>query len=753
MTIDEMDLPYYPRLREALLECVSDKTVIRTIASDIGIDWGDVNPDGVLRSHWDNVIYAARKQGKIRALIEFVSVKYPENETIRQLLNDFDPAAEAPPWVDSRTFDMTSIQIAVSEERELSDLLILALGRLPKDLMEFATSSSAPVVTGGQHEAKAKDELSRYCTKCENQEKRMEMEKNRQKQQMNSLINESQNQISKIRSLEKPEEPTEPIWPTRVDPPWANEFEKNDTRIWLEREQANFYRKRDDYHKSLAKYPILLQKYHEAQATLPELCARLSKLQVDTEHAEREAANEIEGFRIEQIPKVAELERQVRLAKDRDLHEYLMEVQNKAASSLSRNSKSGIEEFTQLLLLTAVNSKCRETQTVGDNSLTEAFLRIRELIEGGLAGRHNEIARPWVAAVVNTLHTLESNKQRLCQIQETLNSIPEDELTRRLERLQSLLNVPLPVVPDYKDVVSPVKLDHMHQECIEIIQSLFMHISRLTDEQGEDSRDFQGQVSVALANAKEILDAMLEAATHSASIAGGITMVLTLMSSAKPSQGLWARQFSLSIQSEADRRARTGFGDLVLQSDERHFLWDDANQVILNHQSTSFFDLHNSLSDKIAICKSRADSIEEAATCIQRIPELERDSFLLRYKHLATATLVPFMNLVRAISLWHDVSRLQDAIGTRIPAYEELTRYGISVIRKSLLASMALFATALSVAWLASRFLPNNSLVVGPVDLVSFGVFVVLVTYPINLLIIGIILFRWQSLTRRALKQ
>lgn len=95
MATNPQTLQYYTRLREALVLSFEDKTTIKVVAKDAGIDWGDVDPDGSARNAWDDVIRNARKQRRLRQLIEVTSTQYPLNVGLQQALEAYDPADEA----------------------------------------------------------------------------------------------------------------------------------------------------------------------------------------------------------------------------------------------------------------------------------------------------------------------------------------------------------------------------------------------------------------------------------------------------------------------------------------------------------------------------------------------------------------------------------------------------------------------------------------------------------------------------------
>lgn len=85
---------YYAALREALLISYEEKDAIRILADDVGLDWGDVNPNVTNRTLWANVIQSARKQRKVQQIIAIAAKEFPLNDGLQLALAAFDPADE-----------------------------------------------------------------------------------------------------------------------------------------------------------------------------------------------------------------------------------------------------------------------------------------------------------------------------------------------------------------------------------------------------------------------------------------------------------------------------------------------------------------------------------------------------------------------------------------------------------------------------------------------------------------------------------
>lgn len=500
----------------------------------------------------------------------------------------------------------------------------------------------------------------------------------------------------------------------------------------------------------MPEYQRELAQYNEAQSTLPAMEDELRQLKGIAQHAEERAANEISEFRLAQVPKVAELEYRASVARDRDVTEYVDGLLSESVSILSGRPGNGFEEFLHLLLAAAVNEKCQEVQPIRVSAVAEIFMRGRDEVETGLAGKLDEIARPWFAAVISTRDAIACGKVQLDKIKGILNKLSEEDLIRKREQLASLQRVPLPPVPEYKELVSPDDLDRAGRECFEGNQSLSMHLAELVDELGEGGCSFDERVTAVQTDANQVLSSMLKKGTSANPIANGIKEVLTLAARATPLLGAWTKRLCDSLQTDAKRRLGIELEDLIQQAIGRSFYCDDAKEVIHRHPFMSYLDCRASLRDKLEDSKRRAQDFQEAATGIKGRPDDVRAEFHSKYRDFAVTALLPFGNLRSSFGLLHTVSRLQDALGSTKPAYACLASEGPKFIRQALFWSLkmclVLFIILIGTAALLggfSKFLEVDPFVLAVVLMVVF-------TYPMNVILTIVILRRWRSFVCRS---
>lgn len=87
----------HTNLREILVGLYTDKLLAKRVADEAGLDWGDINTDGKIRSVWHDVIDEARKQGLVGRIVEIAAEAHPQQaKEIRQAMEAEYPSVESP---------------------------------------------------------------------------------------------------------------------------------------------------------------------------------------------------------------------------------------------------------------------------------------------------------------------------------------------------------------------------------------------------------------------------------------------------------------------------------------------------------------------------------------------------------------------------------------------------------------------------------------------------------------------------------
>ena len=729
-------------LRHKLAELYPLPNDPRRFGQDSGLDMTLVDLTGTPFDCWASILEAARRQRRLSTFFKRIAEESEDDRNLLPLMAEVERNQLSRPESFISPIDVSTILVNESEERELSALLVNALAQLPERLVDVALSASLPQTSGGRNTAEANVALSRYRTECAEHERRMKQLRN----QLESVANEKSRQIQQIRQQRQPEEPTKPRRPSEPFYPGAVSLQQRRCDAeWYSRSLSEFYGDLAEYERKLTEHQLELKKYWETQAQIPALEGELADRKGEVEREN----NNIREFRLKQFPTIAALEDRIRSARDQDQIEYLSSLINESGAILSGLTSRGIETFAKFLLAAAINAKCQQAQMPSVASLIDIFMRTREVVEMQLADRLDDIARPLLASIALTLRTLALNKQKIDQIDSILNTVPAKELAEKLEELTLLQYTPLPLVPEYKKLVSQSDLESVGRLVSERIQSLASHLLAIEVELGEEGRSLKESVAAAQASAYQVQVMMNQNAIDAISIARGIESVFALASTAMPLLGAWGHQFHDSIRIEAETRAGISVDELVSRSVGRQFLVVDAQVLIKNHRSTEYLHCRGALETKLRDGQIRTQQLQAAADGILQKPAFERDQFLSKFRGLWMTALLPVGNLWKSSALSADVISLRDALGGTFPEYRELAAKGARCICWALLVSILMSLMVAVVLWSMVFYWQSLKNRDGAPALFLLGLAFAEITYLWNMVRMFFNLFRWYSFSKR----
>lgn len=624
MATDPHRLPFYSRLRESLIASYIDKTTIRSVAQDAGIDWADVIPDGSPRSAWNDVLLNARRQRRVRQLIEITAKQYPNNEGLQQALTEFDPAEEIVATnteVDELSEAIVSLDIGEVDSPIVNVELLGFANGIPMQMLQLAfsgqsaTPSQFAAVSSGSRTRSALSDRDRF----ESAENTRRSVLQRSAQRAEADFAKMGSKVREIEAEQRPSPPKPPQYlngfPGPGDPEYSNIVNDSVARQqYIDRRDRINEERKINFEAAIRRHEAALENYKKRQQDLLGYRSEVNQLRQQVNQCNFEIAR----FEREFADGMQRHNREIEAARSRDVVQLLADLGTSSARDLSDNKNAArgyiaaisihiIYSFAQKWLDPSSAAAAKQITKDADEN-ADAAVRSRHCSIGGeLLRRFGTIsgAEDRFANEVQTIRTL-------------LNTLPVGELARARSAFDDKLNEKeFPPVPNYDNVVGPVEynltveaLAEMRKGIVAAKESRQMLLDETSDllTQAAAARG-RAEVHCARIDAeKEELKAFLVEATCIWKILG-----------IAEQEAEASRAFTVVLQKETLRRFER-FAKVVTACEHGEFLPNEGKNILSDHVSESFSDKRNEVVSQLGDLAKIDQEYEFALKDIVHVP-------------------------------------------------------------------------------------------------------------------------------------
>lgn len=720
MSTSTQDLPYYSKLREALLEYYDDKTNIRRLTRDAGIDWGDVDPDGSPRATWDDVLIHARKQRRVRPLIEKALGQFSKSATLRQALQDFDPDQE---------FIVSNGELEKLNE-ELMLLQIPALdsdgGRpqffglteiIPGSLLDLIFSKKAPTQSefratfSGGYTRTAASALQKY-----------EWDSGQRRSAIQQTIARVKSELakidSKIRTIESTRQPEMPRQPEYLSGAPFNILSSDTEALKKHYEyqaRQNEQNKRN-HESAMRRYEQSLQEYKQQQLDLPGYRFERNQLsqQVD------QSTSELARFEREFQDGCRRLNDEKEIARSRDLVQVLTELEATAASQLSAEASVG-RGFVLGLMLRVIAAM---TERWLDPSSLLAAKQVSndagEMIDEAVRNQYRSIGSALLSRCQVVDHAAKEIDHEIQDIQALLETLPNEKLAEVQSAAEKLLKEPkFDSVPSYKNTDSEAELNKI-KSALTATQAGILAAGVARRQLLDSTVDLLPNVTAVHADAKTHVDKIENAASQLKPFAAEACTLWGIMSRAVLESEM-AMAFSSAFKREATRRFEA-FSRLMARCDYRGDFLNGGEQVLSRHVSSLFVRDRAAVQKDLDSLGALKKSYDHALEDIDQEPNRIAGSNSTLLTALAIVAWIPFVNAVCAGVFLGSLASLKEWLSSELAPMVNLRKrakaMAILMLVLALTSTLVLFLNFdQTQTWLDTK--GENMRVVAPLAIVA----------------------------------
>jgi hypothetical protein len=582
-------------------------------------------------------------------------------------------AVDLPKWWKKHSRNFAAVLARAARDRSATRAGSFGLGSddvaLLRRLVSDRTALSLEELDGivsGSHTRAAKLERDENVRGAATQLARLE----RELADAQSDERKMQQTVDALRAERRPEAPKRPRAPQ--PPPttgWNEEASKESH--WRIREQHRAAE--NEYTLNLAKYDVAVAEFEQRQASIPQhgLVLEASKQRVAI------ASSNINDFKDEATADQRRLEREIQVARDRDIAAFLTRLRFRA-KELVGNPETVSQGFL-LLAATTVSTPILRNFLSGDLSAASQFQQTSDKISESLdelirsRSHFHQVGEDFLTLVALLLDARSKATALLNEVQMGLTAAPSDEFHAFCSRSAELLERSIPRLERYDSLVdlnqigeAKKKQNRQMSEVGEARKAIeaFLAASGALERRAEDVQTSTGATAARIRELAVAQQAVLE----ECGLVARFTRRIASMSHVTKDQS----DFAKALLHEAAQRTGESLESFLGSCESTQFGFLDAERVRGDHSSRAVLRAASDLRQRISDLDVASSEFAAAIKDIADLPRRNAEAYMKRFKLFAWLSFVPVVNVVCAFMARRLLTRYSSALKSRDALYQRL---------------------------------------------------------------------------------
>jgi hypothetical protein len=522
---------------------------------------------------------------------------------------------------------------------------------------------------------------------------------------------EAEQLAAAIHAIQMEQPPVAPIEPAR--PQLVSEIDRRD---WDQR--------LSQHRRAVARHEQAERAYRERCASLPGLRDGANRLRHETEQAGRDVGAFEQRFAFETL----ELGHTIETARGEDIVEFLEDLRASSIRDLD-DAPFAARGFFRLLALQELVPLMRTRGASSAASIFQIAEDAARRAEAAVRARPRFIAYDALRRCRIVDLALRRNAKELDGIRSVLDTVAGDEVVRAADDARKMNEEPrFPPVPPY-EIDDPTELTNLSTTLSRARERIGAAVGARRDLLGNTDEIFR-RSTAARADVGARRSRMEALATSYQPRVTELSEFWNVLTSACQTTEVTeaVKQFVSALDQELAGRCGKTAGALVAVCRSTHFLVADAERVIAAHPSMQLIENRDALSKAVGAMTILESKYEHALADIPNVPERRARMYRIRMLRYAIGAVVPIGNVIAAVLLLLDVSRLRPAFRSQLRCYVDLRIFAVRVILGVATVSLLIVALRLS---MSARYPVTLRLATGEPDWTTAAI----ATYVVTLLL------------------